>query len=317
MRSVSLFLILLAASSVNSERPKFSGPQVGEKLVPFEAKAVFGKEAGKQVKVLGDAKSAATLLVFVHQVSRPSIGLTRMLVDYGIKKEKEGLKTEVVFLSGDRTETEAWMNRARRALPRVRTLISTDGIEGPGSYGLNRLMAMTVLVGKDGKVTENFAITQPSINVDAPKIGHAILKVLADDGAVTKQPTLREMGFKGPRGRRVAMQPEREATYRRMISPVIQKNATVEQVDEAAKAVEEFAAKNPWFKEKLGKAANLIVNSDRLSSYGTPKAQEYLKTWAKAYAPTSDKTKEMKDKVERIATDDSPEASAQTDSKPE
>ena len=44
--------------------------------------------------------------------------------------------------------------------------ISPDGREGPGSYGLNRNVAQTVLIAKDGKVLHNFAFTQPMVYAD-------------------------------------------------------------------------------------------------------------------------------------------------------
>jgi len=113
----------------------FSGPQVGEALVPFEAQTVFG--AGEKVNALdgkGDGKGdSPTLLVFVHQITRPSIGVLRLVLNYATTKEQQGLKSHLVFLSDDPTETEAILRRARGALPQgVTPLISTDGIEGPG-----------------------------------------------------------------------------------------------------------------------------------------------------------------------------------------
>ena len=48
--------------------------------------------------------------------------------------------------------------------------ISVDGAEGPGAYGLNRNVTLTVLAGKGGTVTANYALVQPSVQADAPKI---------------------------------------------------------------------------------------------------------------------------------------------------
>ena len=53
--------------------------------------------------------------------------------------------------------------------------VSVDGAEGPGAWGLNREVAMTVVVGKDGKATANFALVQPSVQSDGPKIFAAML----------------------------------------------------------------------------------------------------------------------------------------------
>ena len=55
--------------------------------------------------------------------------------------------------------------------------ISLDGKEGPGSYGLNREVMITVLVAKENKVTANFAILSPN-ETDAPKIKAAADEIL-------------------------------------------------------------------------------------------------------------------------------------------
>ena len=269
------------ADSQVTATPMFSGPQVGEKITPFEAKLVLGKGAGETVQVFAEEEKAPQLLVFVHQVTRPAIGLSRMLIDYAKKLEPKGLQSNVVFLSDDRTETEAWMKRAQHALPKgVRTLVSVDGIEGPGAYGLNRKAQVTILVCDEGKVSANFALGQPSINVDAPKIGHALVQAIGGD----EKPTLEDMGFAGRGMRRrmnAASNPEQDAKYRSMMAPLIQKNASLAEVMEAAANIETYAKEHAWFKQRVEKAAGLIVNGGKLSNYGTPEAQGYLKEWAK------------------------------------
>jgi|GEM_PF-484067 len=268
------------ADSQVTATPMFSGPQVGEKITPFEAKQIFGDRAGETVQVFAEEEKAPQLLVFVHQVTRPAIGLSRMLIGYAKKLEPKGLNSNVVFLSDDRTETEAWMKRAQHALPQgIRTLVSVDGMEGPGAYGLNRKAQVTILVCNEGKVTANFALGQPSINVDAPKIGHALVRAVGG----SEKPSLKDMGFagRGMRGRmNTAANPEQDAKYRSMMAPLIQKNASMAEVMEAAANIETYAEKHDWFRQRVEKAAGLIVNGGKLSNYGTPEAQEYLKAWA-------------------------------------
>jgi hypothetical protein len=199
-------------------------------------------------------------------------------MNYAATQKEAGLKTALVFLTDDLTETEAWMRRARHALPAgVDPLISLDGIEGPGAYGLNRKMTLTVLVANHGKVTANIPLIQPSIQADGPKIGHAIVRALGGD----QRPTLKEMGFED----RPEMQAGIDGIYRRLMTPVIQKTATPEEVDNAAKAVEELAARNEAFRERVHNAANLIINGGKLETYGTPQAQAYLRKWSTEFAP--------------------------------
>ena len=60
--------------------------------------------------------------------------------------------------------------------------ISVDGKEGPGAYGLNRKVTITILVVKDNKVHANFAILSPN-KADFPKVKKAIDEVLAIESA--------------------------------------------------------------------------------------------------------------------------------------
>ena len=278
---ISVVTAILLSSHAHAQPTLFSGPQVGEALAQFEAQAAFGEFAGKKIQVL-DEKGSPTILVFVHQVTRPSVGLVRLVMNFAKSKQKEGLQSRLVFLTKDPTETEAWFRRARRALPDgVSPLISTDGIEGPGAYGLNRKVTMTVIVADKNKVSANFAIVQPSIQADAPKIGHEIVKVLGGE----KPPTLADMGFKN-RQKNMAkgqLTPEQQLTYRSMIAPVLRSSA--EDVPAAARKVEDFAAKHPWFKAKVHSASNMIINGGKLSNYGTKAAQDYLKKWSVEFAP--------------------------------
>ena len=69
-----------------------------------------------------------------------------------------------------------------------------------------------------------------------------------------------------------------------MITPVI-RGQSPEAIAEAAKKVEDFAAKTPWFKQKVHHASSMIVSGGKLSNYGGKEAQAYLKKWSKEFAP--------------------------------
>jgi hypothetical protein len=114
-------------------------------------------------------------LVFVHERNRPSLGLARVICDYAATKKTDGMTGGLIFLTADATGIADWVKVATAALPKGVTIgISTDGAEGPGAYGLNRKVQLTVLVVKDNKVAANFALVQPSVAADGPKIAGAI-----------------------------------------------------------------------------------------------------------------------------------------------
>jgi hypothetical protein len=167
--------LLLGAFAFAEETKDFSGPQKGEAISSFKVRGVLGDKAGEEYDLVAQAKGQPLVLMFVHEVNRPSVGLARVVMDYAATLKKDGLSSGLVLLTADATETEDWAKRAAGALPKgVPIGISTDGIEGPGAYGLNRKVTVTILVAKENKVTGNFALIQPSVAADAPKIIEAI-----------------------------------------------------------------------------------------------------------------------------------------------
>lgn len=171
----------------------FSGPQKGEPLAKFTVAGALGPQEGRDFDPVASAGDKPLLLIFVHEVNRPSVGMARLLGEYAGKRAGDGLNCGVVFLTDDPAETEALIKRASGALPKEVPLgIFRDGLEGPGEYGLNRKVTMTILVANQGKVTANFALVQPSIQADAPKVLKAIVDVVGG-----KVPTLEELGVGG------------------------------------------------------------------------------------------------------------------------
>jgi hypothetical protein len=167
------------AVSCVADEPIFSGPQVGEKLPTFQVRGALDETAGKELDFVAQAAGKPLVLIFIHDATRPSIAMTRILSAYTLTRAKDGLATGVVWLDDDATAAESTLKRIRHALtPDAPTGISLDGREGPGNYGLNRNVMLTILVAKDNKVTANFALVQPSIQADLPKILKAITDVV-------------------------------------------------------------------------------------------------------------------------------------------
>lgn len=267
--SLGILLLLFSTTQLHAD-PIFSGPQVGEKLSNFQVRRVFDEKAGSSFDPVKLAAEKPIALVFVHDFTRPSLRLVRAVMTYAAQRKKNGLASCIVFLSDDVTKSEGLLRRARHALPQgVDIGISLDGPEGPGSYGLNRKVTLTVLVGAKGKVIANFAIVQPDMQEYAVPIAKAMVKA-AGGGQV---PTLAAL-IAGER----TMEPPR---YRELIGPVINKTATDEQVVAAAQAVEKHAAQHPVFARYVQRAASRIVLSGRIDTYGTPKARDYIRKWAR------------------------------------
>lgn len=265
--------------------PVFSGPQPGEPLTSFDLIEALGDNADQKTDLIARAAGKPTVLVFVHERTRPAFGLANVVMRLVESRGPKELIGGLVYLADDPTETLTWMRKVSRHLPKHSLVgVSADGKEGPGAYGLNRNVSVTVLVAKDAKVTANFALVQPSLEVDAPKIFKAIAHVLGEKEVpkvadFSAQPGGR-MAARGRKSQTANPQPQ-DPAIRPLLSPLIQKNATDDEVDAAAKKVEEYVKKNPLSGQQIGDIARRIIAAKKLGNYGTPKCQEYLMKWAK------------------------------------
>jgi hypothetical protein len=282
----------------------FSGPQIGEKLLSFKVRGVFDEMAGVEIDFVSKANGQPIVLIFVHDVNRQSISMTRILSHYTHSRAKEGLATGVVWLDDDATEAENTLKRIRHALTSEAPIgISIDGREGPGSYGLNRNVMLTILIGKQGKVTGNFALVQPSLQADLPKILESIVAVTG--GTVPKLEELEGMPDLVKMAKREPQETQDKApNLRPLLAPLIQKTATDAAVNEAAKAIEAFLEKDEAARKEIGRITKTIINAGKLENYGTAHAQRYLERWAKAYGDLSQESLSQEKKGKDIEAKD-------------
>ena len=287
---LSGFAILLLAGPVAAfaDDPVFSGPQVGEQLPSFKAKGVFDDLTGKEFDLIERADGKPVVLIFFHARTRPAFGLTNTIMKYAAGKSKAGLHTAVIFLTDDLTATEQWMGVVKKHFVKgVTYAVSTEGNEGPGSYGLNRNVALTILVGNKGKVTANFALVQPSLQSDGPKI----LKAIVDVTGGGKVPTIAELGGRryAPQTRKNTRPGQNDPKLTSLLRAVINKQASEEDVKQSATAVEQYVAKNENARKQLGRITKTVVNGGKLSNYGIDAAQKILTRWAKEYGTPAKK----------------------------
>lgn len=163
--------ILIATSLVHAQVPIFSGPQAGEQLPPLKVTAAFptNTSTDDEYDLVARAGGKPVLLVFIHDLLRnrtdePSLGLAYVLMRYAAERQETGLARGVVCTTDDVSALRAFMTKIRRVFPKDDTLIgiSPDGLEGPGSYGLNRKVKMTVLIATDDKVTTSHSRNRAS-----------------------------------------------------------------------------------------------------------------------------------------------------------
>ena len=256
--SVSVF-----ASGANAAEKVFSGPQPGEETPPFKVLQVTAPTQAKEIDI--DArKKGNLLLVFIHKVNEPAIGLAITLEWYAHQQKK--LNHQYVLLTGDKGKAEQLAKRwARRPFfAKAAMSISIDGQEGPGRYGLNRNVLMTVLVAKDGKVVSNFALKAPN-NTDAPKILKALAKSIGQP--VPSYDKIRAE-LKAERKRRREKRLRENAVFklapnddlgRLMVSMLYRERINEESVARVVKQLKEWAGKDDKKKATLAKYCKAVL----------------------------------------------------------
>lgn len=300
--TVGLAAVLSLPSWTRADDPVFSGPQVGETLPALPVLSVLGETTGEEIDLVQRAGGKPLLLVFVNGRTRPGFALTNLLMRYAGSGERKDLHSAVIFLTDDATSTQQWVKVVERHFSPETSVygISKDGQEGPGAYGLNRNVELTILVGKEGRVTANFALVQPSVEADGPKI----LKAIVDATGGGEVPTIAQLGGDGYRDRammRREAQRGGEAEDPRLpglLRPVIRKNAAPEEVAASVKKVEDYVAQHDVARRHLGRIAANIVKSGKLDNYGTAPAQEALRKWAAEFGPREE-TKQDAGKSEK------------------
>lgn len=250
-----------------------SGPQVGDKLPDFKAHAHSGDDAGKEFKILGKTKGGPSLIIFMHApdigITRPGLQFIRPVDKYAAEQKK--LATHIVWITGDKEKTEGFLKRAENSL-NIQSPISIcldGGKDGPAAYGLNDKVQITVLVTKDNKVLNNFALTDPNAN-DARKVIIAVAKALGN--APPKEEKQPQKKRPEKKGKDAAKSPELQKLMRQMI----QKDNTEDAVKAIADSMKKWAGADEKKLAEVRDYARLVV---RLG-YGNEHAQAALKKLA-------------------------------------
>lgn len=284
VRVFGFMVIAFAAPSISrgvEDSTVFSGPQIGEKLPALNGAIVYGREAGKSVDFIELAAGRPTLLVIVNGTNRPAANLTRCLMNFA-EMHATSLFAGVIYLDGDQSAAEQYLRQATSwwgVGPPV--AISIDGAEGPGSYGLNRNVNLTVLVANKGRVTGNFPLIQPSA-VDAPKI---LKEVVALVGG--RVPTIAEIDFLSMPTSKPASAPwpvaPSDVKLRALICTAL---ATEDKAraESAASALEEYVRDDKQRQAILGNTASALVDGRGKADVLDIPIAEHLRIWRDKYA---------------------------------
>ncbi|KAA5541073.1 hypothetical protein FYK55_19460 [Roseiconus nitratireducens] len=156
------------------DKDVFSGPQPGEALPPLTAQGMRGDRQGKPFDPVATAKGEPLVLIFQDDNPPGLRGLLQFnrVLSTIAEKSDQPLHTVSVFLGDDANQLTTLIKRVMVYLPESYQVgISPDGRDGPGAYGLNRNVAMTILMAKDGKVVHNFVFPQSMLYPDPHVLG--------------------------------------------------------------------------------------------------------------------------------------------------
>src|SRR2546427_792295 len=284
-------LLLALLGAARSEEDVYSGPQPGEKTTPFKSVELRGEGAGKERDIIAEHEGAPTTLIFVHGVERSMAPLMTVLDEYA-RERKDVLKTEFVFLSGDRLSSQQRLPLVGQSLRLQSPMsLSADGAEGPGNYGLNKECLMTVIVARENKVAASFALVQPGM-ADATKIISAIAKVVGDTNPPAAE-ALRERRGQGGARMEPGQQKERQREMANrpkdhlpggaptdeklvgLLRRFIQRSNDDATVDKVLAEVEEYVRGNESLTRQAMDGWTRVLHL----KYGTEYAQKAGQTW--------------------------------------
>lgn len=182
-----------------------SGPQPGERLLPFSVRDLSGDGAGR-VFPLEFRPDTPHLTLFIHGLERSILPLLRA-VDAYASRSKDRLVVRYVLLPADPVDAERRLPLINRSL-RLHSplLMSVDGIEGPGSYGLSKEVLMTILVSRGDRALHNYALVQPGI-VDGDAILRDLARLLGDPNPPAAASLLERSGRPAPASGTPPVQP--------------------------------------------------------------------------------------------------------------
>jgi hypothetical protein len=251
---------------------------------------VYGEFAGREVDLVEQAGGKTFLFAIVHHPTRLAADLTRALLHYGETRREDALFPAMILLAADRTEGERHMKEAvafwNCGLPAG---VSVDGVEGPGRYGLNRNVMMTVLVGQQGIVTHNFPLVQPSVT-DARVILTAVTALIG--GEVPSTPELDLMKL---HSRVLPFQirlwqdgkPPHDPRLRELVCLVLRAGDDDTSVKSAAAAVVEYVGDNRARRKELGSVAKMLTTYRYGASppiiTAVPNQRPVFEAWAEKY----------------------------------
>lgn len=170
--TLALTLSLGLAGSLPAVPEMKSGPQPGERMLPFTSNMVSGPHRGKQYCYVCELKEEPAVLVFARSMDEPTARLMRSLSESVRRNSKQKLFVWFVFLGQGDTASETALERkayefARQNGAAALPVSALGEPQGPPGYLIAPEAQTTVLMFKSNKVRVNRAFTAKEWNARA------------------------------------------------------------------------------------------------------------------------------------------------------
>ncbi len=141
-----------------------SGPAAGMPLPPLRAYAVTGEVQNQEVNFVEQRQGRPTLFCFIpaDKWSRPTARLLKEL------DNRLGDFTDAalvaVWVTDDPAASKDYLPRVQQSLQFGRTAlaVSEEGSGGPGEWGINTEVDLTIVAAREGRVLKSFAFQSPN-----------------------------------------------------------------------------------------------------------------------------------------------------------
>ena len=166
--------------------PVYSGPQPGEQLRGFSVTPPTRTGRDEDFDPVALAAGKPHFLMFVDDADLVE-DITAWAAVRNIRNNsRTGLAATAVILSHDRAAIDDnFFNSSKMAyiLSRICQIgYAPEGRDGPGAYGLDRNIRMTILItDAKGKVLYNFPFRQPPVDFPDPAVMGALAEVVGED----------------------------------------------------------------------------------------------------------------------------------------
>ncbi len=161
----------------------YSGPQPGEPLPPFKVTGFLGAKRGEVFDPVDLAAGKPLMLIFQDDsvVGQKGLLLCGKTLAKIAEESRQGFMISATFLVDDPTPSKVFQYKFADKIDKAIVMsVSHDRRDGPGAYGLNRNVAMTIILARDGKVTHNFVFPQSMLYPDPHVLG-GIAELLGEE----------------------------------------------------------------------------------------------------------------------------------------